>query len=123
MDASLLFGYELSYCSAAVYAKTVPDDQQVRGDVTQQSAEESDCLLAADRSRMKLKVEVPPRHPRDRREAFPREAVLEDRCLPASPPSADAIGALGDAALIDEDDGSRLARGFFLMFGQVTRFQ
>lgn len=113
MDASLLFLGELSDGATPVDSETIPNDQKVRGNVSHQGAQESNRLLASDRTWMDLKVEVPPSHPRDRREAFPREPVLEDRGLAAASPRSNSVGPLREAALVDKDDGSGFARGFF----------
>src|SRR5439155_7386313 len=85
--------------------------------------EELDDLWAADRSRKQAEVEVPPRHPRHRRQHLPVEVILQHRRLSPWRPSAAAVRALAQSAFVDEDDSSPLFLGFFLIYGQRCCFQ
>ena len=85
--------------------------------------EELDDLRAADRSRKQAEVEVPPRHPRHRRQHLPVEVILQHRRLSPWRPSAAAVRALAQSAFVDEDDGAPLFLGFFLISGQRCCFQ
>ncbi len=123
MDASLLSPDKLCDGAAPVHAQAIPDDQKVRGNVPHQCLQEGDHLLASDRAWVNLEVEVPPSHPRDRRETLPREPVLEDRRLTAASPRSNSVRPFREATLVDKDDGSGFPRGFFLMRGHSTRFQ
>jgi len=69
-----------------------------------------------------LKVEVPQHHARrQRRDGFPIEVILQNRCLPAGCPRPAAVWALAQSAFVEEDDRAAFL-GFFLMAGQVFRF-
>src|SRR5664279_4786448 len=86
-QTSFLLLYELPYRAAAVTRQSIPNDQQLAGNVTQQVRQELDDLGTTDRSRKQAEVEVPPGHARDRRQALPIEVVLQHRRLSAWCPS------------------------------------
>ena len=56
--------------------QSVPDDQQLAGNVAQQVLQKLDDLRAADRPRKQAEVEIPPRHSRHRRQHLPVEVIV-----------------------------------------------
>lgn len=121
-EMNVLLGGVIAHGTTPMRAESVPDDEQVAANVALEVGQKPDHLFALDRSRMELKVEVPPGHPRDRREGFPGETMLEDGRLPARGPGADAVRSFRESTFVDEDDRSPFVLGFFLMRGQSTRF-
>ena|SRR5271157_2192935 len=83
-------------------------------------SEKLDNLRAADGSRKQAEVEVPPRHPRNGRQGFPVEVILQHGRLAAWGPGTAAVGTLAQSALVDEDD--RAAFDFGLFFNSGQRF-
>lgn len=92
-------------------------------DVPRQLSEEDDGLLLANSLLEDLEVKVPQGHPGGHRNGFPMEVVLEHGSLTTRCPGATPMGPLAQSALVDEDDGTPFFFGFFLMAGQVLRFQ
>ena len=121
-QTSALLLYELPHRAAAMTGQSVPNDQQLAGNVPQQVREKLDDLRAADRSRKQPEIEVPPRHPRYRRQGLPVEVILQNRRLSARRPSAAAMGALAQSAFVDEDEGPAFVFGLFFNSGQRCRF-
>lgn len=120
---SVLLLNEVPHRTAAMPRQPVPDNQQLAGNVLQQMREEQDDLRAADRAGKQSEIEVPPRYPRDRRQSLPVKVILQHRCLSPWRPGPAAVGPLAQSAFVDEDDGSPLFLGFFLISGQRSRFQ
>src|SRR2546426_8464772 len=56
---------------AAVTLQAIPDDQQLAPQMAQQVAKEVDHLRAANRTGVEAKIEIPPSHPRHRRQRLP----------------------------------------------------
>src|SRR5260370_12921832 len=98
--------------------QTVPDDQQLAGNMAQQMGEELDDLRAADCSRKQAEVEVPPRHPRHGRQHLPIEVILQHRRFSPWRPSAAAVRALAQSAFLYQDSGAPLLFAFFLTSSQ-----
>ena len=103
--------------------QSVPNDEQFAGNVAQQVPEKLDDLRAADRTWKQADVEVPPGHPRHRRQHLPVEVILQHRRLPTRRPGAAAVRTLAQSALVDEDDCARLLSCFFLISGQRSCFR
>jgi hypothetical protein len=122
-DPAALSAHVVVDDAAAVGGQPVPDDEQLPAEMALEVREELDDLRAFDWSGEEPEVEAPPRDPRDRREQVPVKVVLEDRRLPARRPGAAAVGALGQSALVDEDDRLPLGGSVFFTAGQRTRFQ
>src|SRR5437870_13395022 len=57
--------------------QTVPNDQQLAGNVAQQVREKLDDLPAADGAGKQPEIEVPPRHTCHRRQRLPVEVILQ----------------------------------------------
>ncbi len=110
--------HKIPHRAAAMARQSVPDDQQLAGDMTQQMRKEQDDLRAADGSRKQSEVEVPPGHPGHRRQGLPVEVILQHRRLPFRRPGAAAVWALAQSAFVDENDRAPLVLGFFLISGQ-----
>ena len=85
--------------------------------------EEENRLFLADRFFENLEIEVPHGHPGGHRYGLPVEVVLQDGSLTTRRPGATPVGTLTQPAFVDEDDGAPFGSGFFLMPGQVLRFQ
>src|SRR5271167_3814334 len=77
-----------------------------------------DDLWAANGTGKQAKVEVPPRHPGNGRQAFPVEVILQHRGLAAWRPATTAMRTLAQSALVDEDDRAPLFFGLFFNSGQ-----
>jgi len=99
---------------AAVDRRAIPQDQNSAGDVPLQVPEKLNDLRAFDAALMDLKVKPPQRQAANNRKAFPVEALVQHRSLPARGPSADSRRAGAQPAFIYENDGSPLLAGFFL---------
>ena len=102
--------------------QSIPDDEQLAGNVAEQVRQELDDLGAADCARKQPKVKVPPRHPRHRRQHLPVEVILQHWGLSPWRPGAAAVRALTQSAFVDEDDGAAFVVGFFLISGQRCCF-
>src|SRR5664279_2208634 len=110
--------YELPYRTATVTGQSVPNDQQLAGNVTQQVRQELDDLGTTDRSRKQAKVKVPPGHARYRRQTLPVEVVLQHRCVATWCPSTATVGTLAPSTFVDEDDRAALVFGVFFNSGE-----
>jgi hypothetical protein len=86
-----LLSYELPGGAATMTRQPVPDDQQLAGSMAQQVRKELDDLRTADRPGKQAEVEVPPRHPRHRRQHLPVEVILQHRRLSPGRPGAAAV--------------------------------
>src|SRR6516225_10222108 len=84
--------------------------------------EELDDLGTTDGSRKQPKVKVPPSHPGDRRQHLPVKVILQHRRLSPRRPGPTAMGPFAQSAFVDEDDGTALFLGFFLISGQRSCF-
>src|SRR5215467_4531591 len=80
--------------------------------------EELDDLRTANASGKQAKVKVPPGDPRHRRQHLPVKVILQHRRLSPRRPSPTAMGSFAQSAFVDEDDGTALFLGFFLISGQ-----
>src|SRR3990172_3964347 len=107
---------------AAMTWESIPDDQQLPGQMAQQMAEEIDHLRTSDRARIEPKIKVVPSPPGDGRQHFPVEVILQNRGLAFRSPSANAVWPLAQSGLVDKDDRLAFGLGFFLSWGQRTRF-
>jgi hypothetical protein len=112
-ESAVLLAHEVPYYAAAVAGQSVPDAQQLTGNVAQRMREKLDDPQAADGSRKQPKVEVPPRYPRHRRQHLPVEVILQHRRLSTRRPSAAAVRALTQSAFADEDDRPAFFLGLF----------
>ena len=101
----------------------VPDDQQRCSYVPKEIAEKEDGLLLADSFLEDLEVEVPECHSGSHGNAFPIEVILDHRRLTPRRPGTTAMRPLAQPAFVDEDDRAPFFFGFFLIWGQVLRFQ
>jgi len=70
MGASLL-AHKIPNQTAAMAPQSIPDHQQLAGDVPQQMREELDHLRAADAAWRQSKVEISPSHARHVRQGLP----------------------------------------------------
>ena len=89
----------------------------------QQRLQEFGRALSVDAAFVDPEVKLPERQARDEREFVPVESFPQDRGLPAGGPRADPVGPGAQSTLVDEDDGTALAPGFFLRRGHSTFFQ
>ena len=81
-------------------------------------SEKLDDLRTADGARKQAKVEVPPRHPRNGRQGFPVEVILQHGRLSAWGPGTAAVRTLAQSTLVDEDDRPTFVFGLFFNSGQ-----
>jgi len=123
LDPAALVGDKLSHQSAAMGLRAIPDHQQLARQVAQQVPEEVHHLGGANSVLVEPEIEVPPGDAGRDRKHFPVEVILQHRSLSAWGPGAHPMRPLAQPALVDEDDGTPLAEGFFLIRGQRTRFQ
>ena len=115
----------------AVRVETIPQQNDVAGEVAQQLAQEGNDFRAADvRRRMKAEIEVEPisagghangRHHGDL--LMMTGAMTQDRCLPTRAPGSAQDGSHQDAAFIEENKMGVQPAGFFLARGQSVRIQ
>jgi len=122
MDLPLLARDKLAYRSTAVHRQSIPDNQQLGGDVSLEVLQELNDLLRLNRSREQSEVEAPDRNASYRRKALPVERILQNRRLPPWRPGPDTVGPLTQAALVHKHYGAVLLEGFFFNSGQRTRF-
>src|SRR5271169_4788539 len=80
--------------------------------------EKLDDLRAADGPGKQPKVKVPPGHTSHGRQHLPVKVILQHRRLSPWRPGPAAVRALAQSAFVDEDDGTALFAGFFLISGQ-----
>src|SRR6478735_1017814 len=111
----------LAHELAAMGPQAVPDDQQRSLQVGAQRLEELDVLLLLDRALVQAEQAVRAAQPGDDGDVRPVEVELDDRCLTLGRPGAHPRGPFAQTGLVDEDDQSPLALGFFLRAGQVLR--
>src|SRR5208283_4684769 len=83
--------------------QSVPNDQQLAGNVAQQMSEELDDLRATDRSRKQAEVKVPPGYARYRRQGLPIKVVLQHGGLSARGPDTAAVGTLTTPSQLPQD--------------------
>jgi len=107
---------------AAVNRSPIPENEDLTANMPLEVSQKTDDLGAFNAARLNLEVEPPERQAANDREAFPVEGFLEDGRLPARSPGANPRGTGAQSAFIDENNGSPLLAGFFLMAGQATRF-
>ena len=103
----------LPHQPAAVRLQAVPDDQQGLLQVRPQRLEEFHVLLLLDRALVKPEHAVRSAESGDHGDVGPVEVELDDGCLSLGGPGAYAGRTLAQAALVDENDHSPLALGFF----------
>src|ERR1700691_4629868 len=107
---------------ALVRRQPIPYDRQRSGDVAQQRCQKLHHLGTLDRPFVKTEVEVVEGQAGDGRHVVPVEVVLQDGGLAARRPSPHPMRPLAHSAFVDEDDGTALRPGFFLILGQLPRF-
>jgi len=122
LQAFLLRRYKILHEPAAMTSEPIPNDQEFSGDMSQQMAKKHHHLLAANRSRIQPKEDAPPSNPRNSRQGFPIEVILQNRCLPSRCPCPASMGPLAQPALVYEDDRLSFRFGFFLSAGQRCFF-
>jgi hypothetical protein len=122
-EATGLLGGKIADRATVMDAQTIPDNQQIAGDVAQQVPQKLDGLRGANRAGEKLEVEPEPGDAGHRRQGLPSKVILQDRRLAARRPGPGAMGPFAQSAFVDKDDGFALFPGFFFNAGQVTRFQ
>jgi hypothetical protein len=113
---------------AAVRVESVPEQDHAPSDVTPQVTEEAHHLGRPDGAWVGHQEDAAAARGAnavgqgpDHREGIPAaEPVGQDRCLPARRPGAADRWALGEAALVDEDDRRPVMRGVFFRAGHVV---
>ncbi len=122
-------GLERANRYATVDRAVVPDHDHRAAQMAEQIAEEGAYLRVLDVLGREQEVEtaVPAtrthRQPRDDRDPLAPLAVTQLRRLPPRCPGAAHGWDQEESRLVDEDDVGAQPRGFFLMPGQVSRFQ
>ena len=84
---------------------------------------EVDDFQLADGAGIEPEVEIAQRHPGRNRKFLPIEVEFEHWCFAAGRPVAATMRLLTQSAFVDKDDRAALFLGFFLMAGQLLRFQ
>lgn len=115
--------HKILHQGTAVDGRSIPQDQYLAWNMTQQVLQKKDDLRALDAAGVDLKVKTPQGQSANDGEALPVEGFLQKRSLPAQGPSARPGGTCAQAAFVDEDDGLLLAAGFFFKAGHCTRRQ
>ena len=108
---------------AAVDGRSVPNDQELAGQVAQKRFQELGRARAIDTAFVNSEIKLPERQAGNEREFVPVERLAQHRGLPARSPRAHPVRPGAQSALVDEDDGAAFPPGFFLRRGHVTRFQ
>src|SRR5690606_16158664 len=88
-----------------------------------QGLEKVDDLLLLDTSLVQPEQAVGAGEPGDHRDVVPVEVELDDGSVAFQAPGPNSGGPFADARLVDEDNQTAFALGFFLSRGQVRRFQ
>jgi hypothetical protein len=102
-------GQEVLDRLAAMDRCTIPDDQELAGDVAEQMLEKADDVWALVRSLLHLQEQPPVRSDAtDDREVIPAQRQSEDGCLAAWGIGPDGGREQVEAGLVDPDDGSPL---------------
>lgn len=122
-QATFLGADELLSHLATVGRQSVPNQQDVALNVTEQVLEELNDLFGLNALLENLEIEVPGSEPGDDRNRLPVEMELQHRRLPARRPSTPPMRPLTQAAFIYEYDGPAFFLSFFLISGQPLRFQ
>lgn len=114
---------------AAVDRAVVPDDDHGAAQMAKEIAEEGAHLGVLDVLRREQEVQAAApatrtdRQTRDHRDAIASLAVAQERGLASRRPGAPHARDQEEPRLVDEDEVGAQPRGFFLMRGQVWRFQ
>ena len=108
---------------AAMRSGAIEQDKQRAPKLCFERLEEFNDLFFPDRALVNAKARTPKVHPGNDREVIPVETELHHRTLAFDSPGTNPRGALRQARLVDEDDQSALAAGFFLSPGQVRFLQ
>src|SRR5437899_7635471 len=117
-EAPSLLPHEVPHCAAAMDRQSIPDNQQLAGNVPQQMRKKLDDLGSADRSGKQPEIKIPKRDSSHDRKSLPVEVILQHRCLSPARPGARAVRTLAQSAFVGEDDGAALFLRFFLISSQ-----
>lgn len=121
-DAPPRAGHVIPHQGTAVNGGSIPEDEQLAGQVALKVLQELDHLRPFDAAGVHLKVEAEPGQPANQGKAFPIEGLLEQGGLATRGPSPHARGPCAQPAFVEEDDEPPLAARFFLIAGHSTRF-
>lgn len=124
-DGDAAFGgcHVLSDQFGAVNRCAIPNDHHWLASVTLKHFEEIHHLGRLDGSRVNAEKNPPQADGTDYRQAFPTERFPEDRSLATRRPRTHTVGLGAYPRLVDENDQTPFAAGFFLMAGHLCRFQ
>lgn len=103
---------------AAVNRGSVPDHQELARDVAHQRLQELGRPYSIDAAFVDPEEKLPQGDPRDQREFFPVERLLQHWRAAAGSPGAHPVGPRAQSAFVDEDDRAVFAPRFFFRFGQ-----
>lgn len=112
-DAIAMGFHVAAHPETAVDLCPVPDDEDLAGKEAPELTEEGDDLGGADGSPVQTEAKGAAGVAGNGGQFLPVEAELEDGRLAYRRPGAHTVGLLGEATLVDEDDGAALAQGFF----------
>lgn len=101
---------------------SIPQDQQLTGDMALQVSEKLDDLRAFHRPRVELEVEPKQGQTANQGKTLPVEGLLQKRRLAPRGPGSGPCGPGAQATFVDKHDQSALATRFFFIAGHSTRF-
>jgi len=101
---------------------SIPENQQLAGNMALEVFEKLYYLQAFDTAGVKLEIELPENQAANEREAFPIEGFLQQWGLPARRPSPCSGRLSAEAAFIDKDNQTALPLRFFFNAGHFVRF-
>src|SRR5215468_1399704 len=104
--------------------RTIPDDEELAGDLAQEQAEETHHIGAVVGLRLRLHQQAMVRRDgRNGRAMIPGQRYPQDRGLPLSRPGADVMRQQIEPRLVHPDDHLPLVDGLFLSAGQRCSHQ
>ena len=119
---SLGFFHEISDHSAAMTAESVPNHQNIAGDMAHQMRKEFHNLRTSNGSRKKPEVKRPQGDASNCRNGLPVEVELKYGSLSSRRPCTAAMRSFAQAAFVHKYNGLPLQLGFFLSSGHRLFF-
>lgn len=107
----------------AVNRRAIPDDHDWLAGVALKHFEEIHHLRRLDSSGVNAEKDPPQADATDYRQALPTKRFPNDRSLATRCPCAHTMGLGAYPRLVDKNDQTPFAAGFFLMAGHLCRFQ
>ncbi len=106
MDSFLQTCQEILDEPAAMGGQSIPDDQQLARNNTQQFFQEDHYLRAFDSIGKQLAVQIPSAQAGNQRQSLPVEVMKQAGRLAARRPAAAAVRLLGESTFVNENNGA-----------------